>query len=479
VLTLIGIPAVMAVVGWTAATMINNPDDVRRAEPTPSLITEEVVSTVLESAVVGRGDVVESERVTVTLTGEVGLGPDQSGQSVYTGRLARAGDEVAEGNVLAEISGRPVFVLQGEIPMYRALAPGTEGTDVEQLELALERLGHFDGAPDERYDAATEAAVERLYAELGYAPIDSGTGTIGGELDMAEAAVTEAEAALAEAEAAREIASTGPTEGEVLSAEAAVLTAERELANAEATGDEVAVAQAEAALALTREQVAALASGPDLSEVDEAVDAAQENLDKAVEAFDQIASASGITVPRGEVVVVPQLPRRVGTASVEIGQAPGGEAFTLVGAETEVAVQMSREEAELIEVGQAAELFEQSWGIDATGTVASVDDAADEGGLLTVRVVPDQDIGDAVGANIRVRIPIGSTGGEVLAVSVASVYTDADGRTYVDRVSEAASGGGAVEPIEVTLGLVSESLVEITPVGNGLSAGDRVAVAGQ
>jgi hypothetical protein len=150
-----------------------------------------------------------------------------------------------------------------------------------------------------------------------------------------------------------------------------------------------------------------------------------------------------------------------------------------VGAETEVAVQMSRDEAELVAVGQEAELLEQSWGIDTTGTVASIDDAADEGGLLTVRIVPDEDIGDAVGANIRIRIPIGSTGGEVLAVSVASVYTDADGRTYVDRVSGTASEGEAVEPVEVTLGLVSDSQVEITPVGNGLSEGDRVAVVGQ
>lgn len=49
-LLLIGIPLITAVSGWAAASLINDPEDVVRAEPTRSLITEEVISTVLKSA---------------------------------------------------------------------------------------------------------------------------------------------------------------------------------------------------------------------------------------------------------------------------------------------------------------------------------------------------------------------------------------------------------------------------------------------
>lgn len=68
-LLFVGLPTLTAVGGWAAASVVNDPDEVTRAEPTPSLITEDVVSTVLESAVVGRGDVVESESFTVNLVG--------------------------------------------------------------------------------------------------------------------------------------------------------------------------------------------------------------------------------------------------------------------------------------------------------------------------------------------------------------------------------------------------------------------------
>ena len=67
-------------------------------------------------------------------------------------------------------SGRPVLVLQGEIPAYRDLTPGISGKDVLQLEQGLKCLGFDCGTIDGTYDEQTSAAVAAWYKSLGYEP---------------------------------------------------------------------------------------------------------------------------------------------------------------------------------------------------------------------------------------------------------------------------------------------------------------------
>ena len=110
---------------------------------------------------------------------------------VLTLKQGDGGDTVGEADVdilvqnLLYDEGRPVLVLEGEIPMYRDLRPGSRGIDVEQLELALERLGHFEGTPDEVWGSETADALQAWYGEAGYAP----EGPTEAELAELEAAV--------------------------------------------------------------------------------------------------------------------------------------------------------------------------------------------------------------------------------------------------------------------------------------------------
>lgn len=67
------------------------------------------------------------------------------------------GGEVVEGDVVVEVSGRPVFVLEGTAPMYRSLRPGMSGADVVQLQVALARLGYEPDA-DGVFGEATKAS---------------------------------------------------------------------------------------------------------------------------------------------------------------------------------------------------------------------------------------------------------------------------------------------------------------------------------
>src|SRR5262249_23291972 len=79
-----------------------------------------------------------------------------------------AGDEVRPGQVLLEVSGRPLVVLPGAVPAYRDLKPGDSGADVKQLQTALAGLGHFSGPANGQFGQSTKDAITRFYEAIGY-----------------------------------------------------------------------------------------------------------------------------------------------------------------------------------------------------------------------------------------------------------------------------------------------------------------------
>jgi len=133
--------------GWVAGQRVKSPDQVAfEAEPpAPSLITVEVQLTELSADVIVRADVGYDDPVSLRLSGALGGLPEVL---VVTAAPDR-GTNIVEGSVAIEISGRPVFLLEGEIPVFRDLRPKAVGPDVLQLEEALARLGYFEGEPDE------------------------------------------------------------------------------------------------------------------------------------------------------------------------------------------------------------------------------------------------------------------------------------------------------------------------------------------
>lgn len=90
--------------------------------------------------------------------------------------LPTVGRIVRQGQVLYRVDGRPIVLLYGSTPAYRALAEGATasdvtGADVRQLNAALVALGYassddLDPTSDE-FSWATKAAVEKLQGALG------------------------------------------------------------------------------------------------------------------------------------------------------------------------------------------------------------------------------------------------------------------------------------------------------------------------
>lgn len=160
--------AAAAGLGWMAGQRVRSPDQIayEAQPPEPSLITVEVELTELAADVITRADVGYDDPAALSLSGALGGQPSV----LLVTSAPERGAELAEGSAAIEVSGRPVFLLIGEIPVFRDLRPKAKGPDVLQLEEALSRLGYFDLTPDDVWDPDTGAAAAAWYEAAGYAP---------------------------------------------------------------------------------------------------------------------------------------------------------------------------------------------------------------------------------------------------------------------------------------------------------------------
>lgn len=165
--------AVVCAGGLAASTLIKSPAQVaaEQSPPPASVLTAKVQSMTLTQAVTVRGTVTSPASTPVrALTSGAG------GLRVVTATPKAAGDMVDSGQVMLEISGRPLFVLAGSRPAYRDLTVNTRGADVTQAQQNLVSLGLLDGAGvTGRFDWATQVAVARLYKDAGYETVGQGS----------------------------------------------------------------------------------------------------------------------------------------------------------------------------------------------------------------------------------------------------------------------------------------------------------------
>ena len=489
-----------ATAGWYASRGIKSPDEVARAAAAPpaSPIIVPVERRELRTAVVVRGDVTFAQATEVLIDTELGDGT--AGAQVVSGRLPRPGQNLAEGAVGIEVSGRPVFLFAGPLPMYRGLRPGMTGSDVRQVEQALRRLRLFSGTPDRIYDAATETALRKLYRNAGYEPVGA-SAQERQQVAAAETQLSTARTALREAETALAEATRPPSRSARLAAQSAVDEARAtlgravaDLNTARATGADAATVSAlEAAVRAARTQVelaeaqlAELRATPATATQRRAVREARDGVTAAQAALAEARKALGVRIPRGEIVFVPSLPRRVDKVESRVGGAPGSPAFTLTAANLQVDSSVSLDEQKLIRAGADVRLDDPASGVSLTGTVTKVADTPGTGGAppgsFHLRVTPDGgNPAELAGLNLRLTIPIEATDGAVLVVPQAALVTDAGGtvrvRTIPDRAAgDAVNGGDAAADVEVSVGLAAEGFVEVTPVAGELDEGDLVVV---
>jgi Putative peptidoglycan binding domain len=552
------IAVLSAVVGWVAGQQIRSPAEIaaEKQAPEPSLITVSVESRVLSQNVVVRGTVKASDATEVKVA-------SASGTSVISRLPLEAGAAVNEGDVVVEVSGRPVIALQGTLPAFRNLIPTLEGPDVKQLEEALTRLGYKPGTVDGRYDAATASAVAALYRDAGYSPpgdaaadreaVKSATDAVTAQqaavsaarkaLDDAKAplkqstklgldqSVTSAQSTLDKAKAdslsARAAAAKAVTDGEKAVADATTastkaadqlrqaeagtnpetgqpptsvelaglrsaataaakavtdadtaLTAARAAIETTAREQDSLVAQAAGALQLSQVQRDEQLAPADTSPLATQVSEAEKALSTAKTALSEAQAKVGSQLPAAEVLFLPALPREVQTVAVKVGDSPSGAVMTISGADTVVESGVSSADRRLLKVGDQAVLSDENLGISVKALVSFIADSAGGPGLsadrYAMRLEPSETVpDDALNVNLRISIPISSSGGEVMAVPLAALSAGADGsaRLEVERTV------GQTEVVKVVPGLRAEGFVQVdAAAGAALTVGDRVVV---
>lgn len=541
-------------VGWYFGSQIRSPAEIAaEAEPPPpSNITVEVVREELSADIVTRGDIVFDDPISLSLSGSFAQQPER----LVVTQSVEEDTELAEGDVAVEVVGRPVFLLQGDIPMYRDLRPGATGDDVLQLEEALTRLGFFVGTPDETWDEATGAAVAAWYEQAGYRPnglseedeaalsaardrvraaesalADSESALREAQRGTGASAIASAEAELADARRALELAEIDAARANELAARA-VADAEAELARAQAdltaaqealaagqqsdpppTAEELAaleqtVVEAEAAVATAegaldqaefevdrtkKEQEALVAAARDRVDVAEAslsdarrgvdtaplrrqIDSARQELDAARQELAELESELGTWLVSAEVIFLPRLPVRVDAVQAARGSIIEGTFLTVSGSELALRSSILERDAPRVEVGMAVEIENPETGEVIPGVVSVKAERAGTNGVADDRVyleiTPESIPDEIIGANVRVTIPVSSTGGAVLAVPAAALSATADGSTIVQVEEE----GGTLRTVTVEPGLAAGGLVEVIPLDGELAEGDLVVV---
>lgn len=547
-----------AAMGWFFGSQIRSPAEIAAdAEPPPaSNITVEVERTELSADVITRADVVYDQPATLSLSGSFAEQPE----ALVVTQAVDEDAELAEGAMAVEVAGRPVFLLTGDIPMYRDLRPGSTGDDVFQVEEALNRLGYFTSTPDSTWDEATGAAVAAWYNEAGYRP--NGLSDADEEsLTAARERVRGSEAALADALTALNDANQGAGRSAVLSAQAEidaaasaldlaeidaaranevakddVATATDDLADArnayddavaalesakrpglpggepltperlaelqaavdetesavEATertldGAEFAVTrvaseqrafveQAEDRLDVARASLSDLQRGSDTAAIARQVETARTEVGAARTAMAELEAELGTWLPAGEVVFLNRLPVRVDQVSVARGSVITGSFLTVSGSAVTVQAAVTERDAVLLEPDMPVQIENPETGVPVPGVIAEV---ADEPGTRNVgadryyvEITPEDLPDELIGMNLRVVIPVSSTGGAVLAVPAAALSATADGSTII----EVENDDGTLRTVTVETGLAADGLVEITPVDGEVEQGDQVVI---
>jgi peptidoglycan hydrolase-like protein with peptidoglycan-binding domain len=401
--------AVLSLGGLALSTQIKSPGEVasETEPPVATTLTAPVEQRVLSTTVVLRGKVFAAQQVEVTPSSAV-----NSARLVITGVRVRPGATVRHGQVLAEVSGRPLIALLGTIPSYRDLKPGDNGRDVKQLQNALRLSGFQIDDVDGRFGADTKRSLGAFYKRIGYVAAEAG-----------------------DAEAMK-------------FARAAVKTAKRRL--------EAAMKQAEES---------------NSSADDAEVRYAREDLASARSALAEAEASSGPMLPSSEAVYLPSFPARVVASTAVVGGEVKAPMMTLETGALRVVGDLLPADRGLVRAGMPVAIVAESNSLSTRGVVSSV--GGDANGLVPTVIQPSKPLpAQWSGQDVRLTITAAKTSGPVLSVPQAAVSAGADGQSYV-FVLEA---GHERRRVPVTAGVSADGFVEVSPLSDGLVVGDQVVI---
>lgn len=164
---------VVAITGVVLLVQVGeSPAERRAAEAAPQRpeVTAPVAQQVLRDVVTVTAKVQKGAAIPVNAQVPGGVV-----KGVVTTAGPGVGTQIDHGSLLVGVSGQPMFVLRGQLPLYRDLAPGATGPDVEVLQNGLRDAGFRVGDPAGVYGTATATAAQKLWEKHGFAPMTDPT----------------------------------------------------------------------------------------------------------------------------------------------------------------------------------------------------------------------------------------------------------------------------------------------------------------
>lgn len=151
-----------AVVAWGASALIVSPAEARPTPVPATEITAAVERRALTTQLGGSGTIVLPDGAPVIAR------LDGDGRAVVSGLPVEVGQPVPWCRPVVEISGRPLIALRGAVPAFRDLTRGDSGSDVVQLQTALEACGYDIADREGTFGWSTDRALRALYRDIGY-----------------------------------------------------------------------------------------------------------------------------------------------------------------------------------------------------------------------------------------------------------------------------------------------------------------------
>ena len=489
-LCVLALMAVMASGGWVAGMRIESPAEVaaRTAPPTPSLILVQVEERVLSSNIVTRG----TARFGLPQPIAIAPSPLKPNRAGFITTLPARNTQIREGSVMFSISGRPVLVLQGEVPAYRDLVPGISGTDVRQLEQGLQktrlrsRSDRWDLRREDQFCGEQMVQIGGVMSHLGRRasswPISerskrlwpmqlkSGCRPPAPPLLQISASKLRAprsqqaeKAALAEIEA-------GIAERELAARDPRKLAASRSAAEAKIEAGRAALKAAKTQGALTVQEAL---EAKKIAEFDARL--AADRLDRVAAELDMAQRQLGVQVPVDEIVFLPALPVRVQEVTGAVGNSTNGPVLSVTDNQITIYSSLALDAAPFVKPGMEVLIDEPAYGVKAKGIVEKVESTPGTHGVdgyhiyFSVRV--DHAPAPLDGFSLRLTIPIKSTNRAVTTVPLSAIFLAADGTSRVQ-----VDNNGTLTSLVVEPGLAANGYVEVTARDGTLTPGQFVVV---
>lgn len=189
------------------------------------------------------------------------------------------------------------------------------------------------------------------------------------------------------------------------------------------------------------------------------------------------AHAAEVYVPMGEVWYVPSLPARVASIKAGVGSGASGTVLTLAKGGLMLTASLDPVNGPLVKPGMTASVWPQGdSSLQARAarvtavSHAAVNSSSGIGYPVTLNGVASLPWSWA-GQNVIVSIRVSSTGGPVLTVPQAAIYSTADGATHV-----LAYYGGREKVVPVSVGASVGGLVQVSAPPGVLRPGEDVVL---